>query len=206
MIRTISVIFIVVLLCLPAGNGLADVYMFIDSDGVVSFTNTPTSSDYKLYIKERPLKLKPAFSSGKFDHLILKAEQKYGVDFSLIKAVIKAESDFNPNAVSRKGAKGLMQIMPMNYKSLSIRDPFDPEENIMGGTKYLNKLLKRYERKLPMALAAYNAGPEAVDKYKQIPPYKETQTYVRKVMKLYTQYKKTGRLYSSTVQPSIKSF
>lgn len=196
MIRSVSLFLCVVMLLLPAGQGIADVYMYIDSDGVVSFTNTPTSTDYKLYIKEKPIKLQRVYSTKKYDHLILKAEQKFGVDFSLIKAVIKVESGFNPKAVSKKGAKGLMQIMPMNYKSLSISDPFDPEENIMGGTKYLNKMLQRYKKKLPMALAAYNAGPQAVDRYRQIPPYKETQNYVKKVMQLYSQYKKRSGFLS----------
>ena len=82
-----------------------------------------------------------------------------------------------------------MQIMPINFKSLCVKDPFNPLQNIMGGTLYLQRLLTRYEYKLPMVLAAYNAGPEAVDKYQQIPPYKETQNYVRKVMKTYSQYK-----------------
>jgi soluble lytic murein transglycosylase len=105
--------------------------------------------------------------------------------------VIKVESDFNPEAVSKKGAKGLMQIMPDNFKSLAVKDPFNPSQNIMGGVLYLQRLLKRYEYKLPLVLAAYNAGPEAVDKYKNIPPYEETQNYVKKVMETYSQYKKS---------------
>lgn len=181
-------------LCLiPATN--ADIYTYIDSEGTVHFSNVPTSSDYKLYIRERPKKrLKQSFSTKKYDDIIKKAHQKYGVDFSLIKAVIKIESSFNPKAVSKKGAKGLMQIMPMNYKTLSIKDPFDPSDNIMGGALYLQRLLKRYKYKLPLVLAAYNAGPEAVDKYKQIPPYEETQNYVRRVMKTYSQYKKASKV------------
>jgi soluble lytic murein transglycosylase-like protein len=180
------VIFLAATFCSTA---IADIYTYIDEHGVVNFTNVPTSSDYKLYIKERPKKLSSGFGSKKFDDMIRKAHKRYGVEFSLIKAVIKVESDFNPKAVSKKGAKGLMQIMPTNYTHLSIEDPFNPLENIMGGTYYLQRLLRRYEYKLPLALAAYNAGPEAVDRYKNIPPYQETMNYVRKVMEKYSQYK-----------------
>lgn len=167
----------------------ADIYIYTDSNGIVHFTNTPTSSDYKLYMKERQKK-KIQFSTKRFDDIIKKAQERYGVEFSLIKAVIKVESGFNPKAETRKGAKGLMQIMPMNFELLSVKDPFNPQQNIMGGTLYLKRLLKRYQYKLPLALAAYNAGPGAVDKYKTIPPYRETQNYVRKVMKAYDLYKK----------------
>ncbi|MFH2093467.1 MAG: lytic transglycosylase domain-containing protein [Pseudomonadota bacterium] len=172
-----------------SGRARSHVYMYVDQNGVVNFTNVPTSSDYKLYIAEKPKSINLALSTIKYDEMIRKAQKRYGVEFSLIKAVIKVESDFNPKAVSKKGAKGLMQIMPMNYEFLSIKDPFNPMQNIMGGTWYLQQLLKRYENKLPLALAAYNAGPEAVDRYQTIPPYKETRNYVQQVMKTYSQYK-----------------
>ncbi len=170
-------------------SAFADIYRYIDGSGVVHFTNVPTSTDYKIYIKEVPGKIRKGFGANKYDDIIEKAQKKYGVDFSLIKAVIKVESGFNEKAVSKKGAKGLMQIMPVNYKTLYVKDPFNPSQNIMGGTLYLQRLLKRYANKLPLVLAAYNAGPEAVDKYKMIPPYRETQNYVQKVMKTYSQYK-----------------
>ncbi len=165
--------------------------MYIDSNGIVHFTNTPTSTDYKLYIKEKTERIQQRISTKKYDDIIKKAQKRYGVEFSLIKAVIHVESGFNPKAVSKKGAKGLMQIMPDNYKNLSVKDPFNPSQNIMGGTLYLQRLLKRYKYKLPLALAAYNAGPQAVDKYKRIPPYEETQNFVRKVMKTYSRYKQS---------------
>lgn len=178
------------LICiLSAGIAAADIYMFIDSQGIVHFTDAPTSSDYKLYIKERPEHLKKRVDSTKYDDLIEAAQKRHGVDFSLIKAVIKVESNFNPKAVSRKGAKGLMQIMPGNFASLFVNDPFNPSQNIMAGALYLKRLFNRYENKLPLVLAAYNAGPESVDKYHRIPPFAETQNYVKKVMKAYSQYK-----------------
>ncbi|MBF0467772.1 MAG: lytic transglycosylase domain-containing protein [Desulfamplus sp.] len=124
-----------------------------------------------------------------FDPIIKKASLRYGLDCALIKAVISAESAFNCQAVSPKGAKGLMQIMPENYSSLDISDPFDPSQNIMGGSKYLRQMLEINEGRLRHALAAYNAGPEAVRKHEGIPPYNETINYVSKVIDLYKQYK-----------------
>ncbi len=179
------------LVSINCDNSFSDIYKYIDSNGIVHFTNTPTSTDYKLYIKEKIQGVQQRISTKKYDDIIKKAQKRYGVEFSLIKAVIQVESGFDPKAVSKRGAKGLMQIMPDNYKNLSVKDPFDPSQNIMGGTLYLQRLLKRYKYKLPLALAAYNAGPQAVDKYKRIPPYEETQNFVRKVMKTYSMYKQS---------------
>ena len=179
------------LVSINCDNSFSDIYKYIDSNGIVHFTNTPTSTDYKLYIKEKTQRIPQRISTKKYDDIIKKAQKRYGVEFSLIKAVIHVESGFDPKAVSKRGAKGLMQIMPDNYKNLFVKDPFNPSQNIMGGTLYLQRLLKRYKYKLPLALAAYNAGPQAVDKYKRIPPYKETQNYVRKVMKTYSMYKQS---------------
>jgi len=189
MVKKLQIVLFLFLIVFCMDTAFADIYKYIDSNGVVHFTNTPTSSDYKLYIKEKPQKMKQLAGTQRYDNIIKKAQKRHGVDFSLIKAVIKVESNFNPTAVSKKGAKGLMQIIPANYKSLSIRDPFNPSQNIMGGTLYLRRLLKRYNNKLPLVLAAYNAGPDAVDKYKQIPPYRETQNYVERVMRTYSRYK-----------------
>lgn len=163
----------------------ADIYKYIDSQGVMHFTNIPTSSDYKLYIKERPARSLAANIPDTYDPVITKASQRFGVSFSLLKALIKIESDFDPLAVSSVGAKGLMQIMPDNIEALNITNPFDPYENIMGGASYLKRLIKRFDGKLPLALAAYNAGPSVVDQYKGIPPFKETEDFVQNVMKYY---------------------
>lgn len=124
--------------------------------------------------------------SGKFSDFILAAAEKYDVDADLISAVIKAESNFNANAVSSCGALGLMQLMPTTAESLGVEDPLDPQQNILGGTKYLHRLLDKYNNNVSLAVAAYNAGPGAVDKYGGIPPYSETQTYVKRVLNYLT--------------------
>ena len=168
----------------------ADIYMYTDSQGVMHFTNVPTSAKYSVYIKEKSTESNITYNSNKYDDLITTAAKKYEISFSLLKALIKIESDFDPWAVSKVGAKGLMQIMPENLKALNINDPFDPRENIMGGTRYLKQLLERFKGEIPLALAAYNAGPRMVENYKRIPPFPETEDFVKKVMKYYTAFKK----------------
>ncbi len=168
----------------------ADIYRYIDENGVMHFTNTPTSStnQYKLFLKEKP-KITSRYTSKKYDDLITRASEQYGISFPLLKAIIKAESDFDPQAVSKKGAKGLMQIMPENFKPLGIKDPFNPSENINAGARYFKQMYDRFKGKLALSLAAYNAGPTVVDRYKTIPPYEETEEYVERVLKFYYNYK-----------------
>lgn len=121
-------------------------------------------------------------TSSSLDRIFEDASRQYQVPVSLLKAVAKAESDFNPRAVSKAGAQGVMQLMPATARELGVSDSFDPRQNIMGGAKYLSQMLKKYDGNTKLALAAYNAGSNNVDKYGGVPPFKETQNYVVKVM------------------------
>lgn len=169
----------------------ADIYVYVDSQGVMHFTNTPTSGNYKVYLHETPRLPDAWYDTREYDDVIGEAARENGLSFSLLKALIHVESCFNPRAVSRKGALGLTQIMPQNLQLLNVDDPFDPWENIMGGARYLKAMLERFDGHLPLALAAYNAGPTVVEKYNSIPPFKETQTYVERVLKFFHYYKKS---------------
>ena len=155
--------------------------------------NTAMSENEKAENKETKLPEITSISSFKtttnalpnFEDIIREQSAKNGVDENLLKAVIKTESGFNPNARSGAGAMGLMQLMPQTAESLGVLDPYNPEQNVEGGTKYLKKLLSKYDGNKEMALAAYNAGPGTVDRYGGIPPYRETQNYVKSILATY---------------------
>lgn len=184
-------LFIVFFILITPRCVLADIYRYIDSNGVMHFTNVPTSDNYKVYIKEKPARSKKKRDTDKFDGFIDQASRHHDLPFSLLKAMIRAESSFNPKAVSKKGALGLMQIMPENLESFKVKDPFNPKENIMGGAGYMKLLLKEFDGKVALALAAYNAGPGTVRQHNGIPPIRETEDYVKRVMKYYYLYKKS---------------
>lgn len=131
----------------------------------------------------------PFGDSSNYDSFIRVISKRYGVDFHLVKAVIKAESKFDHLAVSPRGAMGLMQVTQVTADQVGISDPFDPEENIEGGVRYLKWLLKIFDNDVKLALAAYNAGPTTVKRYRGIPPYAETRAYLKKVLKFYSDYK-----------------
>jgi soluble lytic murein transglycosylase-like protein len=178
-------------LLLPSQT-LADIYKYVDEEGVIHFTNVPTDGKFKLFYREKPVHFQSelGLQIEKYDHLIFKASEKYNVNYNLIKAVIKAESNFNPQAVSRAGARGLMQLMPKTAYAYQVQDSFEPESNIEAGVRYLRYLLNLFQGNLHLALAGYNAGENAVIKNKGIPPYPETRTYVQRVLRFYQEYGK----------------
>ena len=191
--------FLVAVLCLSplyATSTIADIYKIIADDGVTHLTNIQTESNrnYILLIKEKRVIMKVKGDVAQYDDIIRKASEKYDVDYALIKAVIKAESNFNHRAVSPVGAQGLMQLMPKTASSLNVQDSFHPENNINGGVRYLRYLLRLFNGNLSLALAAYNAGEGAVARYNnRIPPYPETQTYVQRVLQYLEQYRNLSR-------------
>jgi soluble lytic murein transglycosylase len=166
----------------------ADIYRYQDKDGTWHFTNIKNDDRYKLYLRTTGKKSSEYIKE--YEGIIVQASRRFGLEPSLIKAVIKAESDFDHRAVSFKGAQGLMQLMPGTADDLDVKNPFDPEENIFGGTRYLSLLLERFKKNKTLALAAYNAGPEKVEFYKGVPPIPETKAFVRKVMDYYQEYKR----------------
>lgn len=135
-----------------------------------------------------------------YEDIVKRASEKYGVSEKLINAVIAAESAGNPNATSAAGAQGLMQLMPATAAGLGVKNPYDPEENIMGGTKYLADAIKNNNGKIDLALAAYNAGQGAVNKYGGVPPYAETQSYVKKIMSAIGNDTSTGEYTDAPVE------
>lgn len=165
----------------------ADIYRFVDEDGVIHFSNVPNHYRFRLYISDGKLDYQAYFD--RYDKIIRQAARKHGVDSSLIKAVIRAESDFDKHAVSSKGAQGLMQLMPETARELAVKDSFDPKENIHAGVRYLKKQLKNFKNDVSLALAAYNAGENAVRRYgHRIPPYRETRTFVDRVLRYWDEF------------------
>ena len=179
----------IVSVCTPVS---ADIYRYRDKDGVWHFTNIRNDLRYKLYIRTSPKK-RPGAYIKKYDGIIRQASRRFGVDTSLIKAVIKAESDFNHEAVSHKGAQGLMQLMPHTANAMKVQNPFNPEENIFGGTRYLSLMLERFKNNKRLALAAYNAGPEEVETRQGVPPFQETRSFISKVLDYYEKFKSENR-------------
>jgi soluble lytic murein transglycosylase len=185
-------VIIILFICLFPQYGFSAVYGYEDDQGVYHFTNMiPVGKRFNVVIPERKRFVPPStIDNDSYDKLILHHSGVHGVDPSLVKAVMKAESNFNPNAVSHKGAQGLMQLMPDTSRLMRVNDPFDPEENIRGGTKYLKLLDEIFEGNIELVLAAYNAGPQRVKEHNMnVPPIEETRTFIKRVKQYYNKLK-----------------
>jgi soluble lytic murein transglycosylase-like protein len=167
-------------------------------DGTSAVANAPQSGRFGAMVQQalqnqdgtsQSAPTAPTAAPGQIDGLVQSNAATFGVDPNLIRAVIANESNFNPNATSNAGAQGLMQLMPDTAASLGVTNSYDPTQNVWGGTRYLRSMIDRFGGDLPKAIAAYNAGPEAVERYGGIPPYPETQAYVNNVLGTYEQYK-----------------
>ncbi len=181
--------------------GFTDVYVYKDKQGVLTFTNVPTHTGYRRVLRDNNSPLSSPTSFTSYDELIRSASDRYSVDADLIRAVIKTESDFNSTARSNKGAMGLMQLMPDTARLHNVVNAYDPIDNIEGGVRHLKLLLGRYQGDLKLSLAAYNAGINAVEKFRGIPPFAETQEYVRRVLQQYQAYRASGLGFFQQAQP-----
>jgi soluble lytic murein transglycosylase-like protein len=191
---------------IAAGHARADIYAYTDEGGVTHFSNVPDNQRYQLYMRtEKPAAATPLVADSGKAVLNLANQRRYGpyvteaaranqVEAALVHAVISAESGYNPNALSRKGAAGLMQLMPDTARRYGVTNPYDPAQNIDGGARYLRYLMQLFNNDLRLALAAYNAGEQNVIKYGyRVPPYRETVLYVPKVMRFYQKYRTSLR-------------
>lgn len=190
------------LLLLPGRAG-ATIYSFVDENGITHYSNVPSDPQYRPILDLHP----KSAGSGRtvsgysgdlsthpdtYDHLIRAAASRYQIDPHLVKAVIRAESNFDCLARSNKGALGLMQLMPDTATDMAVADPFDPQDNIEGGTRYLSKMIGLFPGNLRLALAAYNAGPGRVIGTGQVPRIKETVNYIQKVQYYYQRYQRNS--------------
>lgn len=192
MILRIGLLFLTLVMLIPE-SGHAAIYGFVDKEGTRHFTNMiPVGKKFRVVIADtiRTIVSKKIDNTS-YDALITHHANSHGVDPLLVKAVMKAESNFNPKALSHKGAQGLMQLMPDTARFVKVEDPFDPSDNIRGGTKYLKYLDEIFAGNLELVLAAYNAGPKRVmENNMNVPPYEETISYVQRVKSYYSRLKK----------------
>ena len=198
-IQRMRILLLTFLALAPFSAAQADIYTYKDAGGITHFSNVPDNKHYRVIVEaqresgDTSLSARPVQTiladQKRFTPLVEESARTYQVDSALLHAVITAESGYNPKAVSRKGAEGLMQLMPETAKRYGVENSFDPAQNIRGGAQYLRDLLKMFNNDMELAVAAYNAGEKAVANHgNSIPPYRETLAYVPKVMKLHKKY------------------
>lgn len=204
--KQLAVLLVLALVAGAAPTAQADIFSFVDEQGIAHYSNVPNDSRFQLLLAAAPERseagapINPALlaKSARFDEHIERSARYTAVSAALLRAVIVVESGFDPAAVSRAGARGLMQLMPATARSYGVSDVFDPAQNIHGGARLLRDLLKRYANDLELALAAYNAGVAAVERYGgRVPPFRETKLYVPRVLKVYRVLSEKG---STTVR------
>lgn len=183
----------ILLLLLISSYSYAQIYQYQDKEGTIHFTNVPTDKRFRLMDKKdepgsKKAKRKEKIQTQTLYKAINSSSKTHKIDPNLVKAVIKAESDFDHMAISPAGAVGLMQLMPKTAEQLNVFDPFNPEENIEAGVRYLSYLLDSFDGDLRMSLAAYNAGENRVRRHKSIPPFEETHNYIKKVLGYYRDF------------------
>lgn len=164
-----------------------EIYQAASPDGTLIFTDAPTHPRFKKFDAET-CECRPRVSEPWLERVIASQARRYGIHPALLRAVIKTESNFDPVAVSRSGAIGLMQLMPETAAKLGVQNPYDPEDNMQGGARHLRHLLDRYRGNLRLTLAAYNAGEHRVDRYRRLPPFAETHRYVTTVLRYYRHF------------------
>lgn len=216
-------------LLMLALSAYADVFKYVDDSGVVTLTDVPSTDMTPKQNLKHTYKIKPVnvytppdkyvypesrlkFSSdltGRYKSMIDDHASRTSLDPGLLEAVIKTESNFNPGAISRAGALGLMQLMPTTAYDMGVDNPMDPDQNISGGARYLKYLMGRFNGNLTLALAAYNAGPLNVEKYGTVPPFAETQNYIKKIYSIYRGDKSvkqyaSGAYYNPSYRPAEK--
>lgn len=202
-LRGTLIVSLLILAALTTEAALATVYTFTDASGITHFTNVPSDPRYAGMVRAplrtsayKSVKTSSGYpsASDRYAPLVQKVAREHSLDQALLQAMIEAESGFDPHAVSRKGAVGLMQLMPETARRYGVRNLYDPVENIQGGAKYLRDLMRKFNNDLSLTLAAYNAGEDAIIQYgNRIPPYRETLQYVPRVLTLYRQYQRNAR-------------
>jgi soluble lytic murein transglycosylase-like protein len=219
-LRTFAALMIAAIVLAPT-YASADVYSYIDGDGVLHLTNVPprgpSAGRYKVIMRDPPERApRPGVVAvmardsdprrfTRYDQHIAEASRLYAIPEALIRAVVQVESNYDPRVVSHCGAQGLMQLMPVTGRRMGVRDPFDPRQNILGGTRYLRYLANLFRGDLVLTIAGYHAGENAVIRYRGVPPYETTQRYVPAVLRNYYRYRQSPSPASPTPTSAAQS-